>query len=329
MNSRDGLLSAVAGVLRQSGEVALCGHVMPDGDCLGSMLALGLALKKMGKQVHCLSPDPVPDQYLKMLPGAREIKYQLEDLEPGAVFVCVDCSVPERLGRFRPLLDRCGSIIIIDHHAGGDNFGDIYVNDPGAAAAGELIYALLPLLPVEIDADMAQCLYVAINTDTGSFRYDNVRPQTHRIVARLLETGFPAGLVNKKLYEEKPLASMRVLGEALKTLEVSACGRVSSMYIKRAVLNRLNASDEHVDGVTNYPRMIEGVEVALFFRELEDGRYKVSLRSKHFLDVNKLATRFGGGGHHRAAGCIMEGELADVCHRIKDAALRALEEEGR
>lgn len=329
MNNREELLSAVADTLNRAGSVALCGHVMPDGDCLGSMLALGLGLRRMGKRVYLLSPDPVPDQYLVLLPGAGEIRSSLPEAERVEVFVSVDCSVPQRLGHFETLLGQCERIIILDHHAGGDNFGHIYLNDPGVAAAGELVFELLGLLPVTLDHELALCLYVAISTDTGSFRYDGVRPDTHRITARLLETGIPAGYINKKLYEEKPLVCLQVLSEALKTLEVSPCGRVSSMYIERRTLNRLNARDEHVDGVTNYPRMIEGVELALFFRELEDKRYKISFRSKHFLDVNKLAARFGGGGHHRAAGCIMAGELADIRRRVMEAAMAALEEEGK
>lgn len=329
MNKREKLLTAAADILRGAGDVALCGHVMPDGDCLGSMLALGLALRRLGKQVHLLSPDPVPDQYLALLPGSGKIKHELRETGTPEVFVSVDCSVPHRLGHFESLLDRFSKIIILDHHAGGVDFGHIYLNEPDAAAAGEIIYDLLHLLPAHVDTDIATCLYVAINTDTGSFRYDGVRPDTHRIVARLMETGIPAGYINKKLYEEKPLVCLQVLGEVLKTLDVSPCGRVSSMYINRKTLHRLSARDEHVDGVTNYPRMIEGVELALFFRELDDGRYKVSFRSKHFLDVNKLASLFGGGGHYRAAGCIMSGELADIRRQIVDAALIALEEEGK
>jgi len=329
MTSRSELLSAAADMLRASESVALCGHVMPDGDSLGSMLALGLALRSMGKQVHLLSPDPVPDLYLGLLPGAGDIKSELQVPDMPEIFVSVDCSVPERLGQFKALLDRFKGIIIIDHHAGGFNFGHLYLNDAEAPAAGELVYELLQMLAVDIDIDIALCLYVAINTDTGSFRYDGVRPTTHRIIARLMETGIIAGQINKKLYEEKPAVFLQVLGAVLKTLDVSPCGRLASMYIERHTLNTLNARDEHVDGVTNYPRTIAGVELALFFRELENGKFKISFRSKYFLDVNKLASQFGGGGHRRASGCIVEGKLMDIRRQIIDAALIALEKEGK
>ena len=328
MSNRQELLSAAAHTLSRAGDIALCGHVMPDGDCLGSMLALGLALRRMGKNVYLFSPDPVPNQYATLLPGAAGVAVEVPGEYAPEVFVSVDCSVPARLGRFKALMDSSKKIIIVDHHAGGFNFGHIYLNEPSAAAAGELVYELIDLLPVEMDADMAFCLYVAINTDTGSFRYDGVGSHTHRITARLLEKGIPAGYANKKIYEEKPRVCLQVLGEVLKTLDLSRCGRIAWMHLDRKTLHGLNARDEHADGVTNYPRMIEGVELALFFRQLEDGSYKVSFRSKYFLDVNKLASRFKGGGHLRAAGCVMNGELAEIKRQVVDAALIALEEEG-
>lgn len=323
MDEREKLLSVAADVLYHSRKVAICGHVMPDGDCLGSELALGLAMQKLGKDVVLLSPGPVPEVYY-FLPGASEIRLEIGKQDDFDVFVSVDCSVPERLGHFKDLLHRAGRVITVDHHAGAFVFGDVYLNDPGAGATGEIIYDLLKLLPVEIDIEMGSCLYVAIITDTGSFQYDNTGPKTHLQVAELMKLGVPAARINKLLYEEKPLASMLVLGEVLKTLNISPCGRVAWMSISRDVLNRLHAGDEHVDGLINYSRMIKGVEVALFYKELENNKYKVSFRSKYYLDVNKLAALFGGGGHSRAAGCIMEGDLKEIQRRVYEATLIAL-----
>ncbi|MCL2336083.1 MAG: bifunctional oligoribonuclease/PAP phosphatase NrnA [Firmicutes bacterium] len=326
MTNRLELLSAIADVLRNAGSVALCGHIMPDGDSLGSVLALGLALRRMGKRVQLLSPDPLPDQYLNLLPGAAEIQLELQGEWP-EVLVALDCSDPERLGRFAPLLNSFNTVVIIDHHAGGIDFGHFYLNDAQSPATGELVYELLRALPADIDAAIALCIYVSINTDTGAFRYGLVRPATHRIIAALMETGIDTGWINRQLYEEQPLVSLQVLSEALKTLTVSSCGRLASMYIARETLNRLNARDEHADGVISYPRTIKGVELAMFFRELADGKWKVSFRSKYFLDVNKLASQFGGGGHYRASGCTVEGKLADVRRQVTEAALAALENE--
>lgn len=326
MPERSKLYFAVAETLHQARNIALCGHVMPDGDCLGSMLALGRALKIMGKEVLMLSPDPVPELYA-FLPGVSEITVTGDGHKVVDVFVSVDCSVPDRLGCHHSFLERAGRVIVLDHHAGASVFGHIYLNEPGYAAAGEIVYELLRLLPVSLDPEMAACLYVAIITDTGSFRYDNTGPQTHIRVAELIKLGIDAARINKLLYEEKPLVSMKVLGHVLQSLCVSDCGRVAWMSVRQDTLRELNASNEHVDGFINYPRAIKGVELALFYREMEANKYKVSLRSKYFLDVNKLAAQFGGGGHQRAAGCIMEGGLEEIQRRMLKAALIALKDE--
>lgn len=325
---KEQVLSAVVDALGRSKNVILCGHVMPDGDCIGSVLALGRALKKMGKKVVLLSPDPVPEMYA-FLPGASDIQINLTGQEEFDTFVVMDCSVPNRLGRYKNLLDQAERVIVLDHHAGATVFGHIYLNESGYAATGELVYELLQMLPVVVDLKMAECLYVAMVTDTGSFSYDNTRLETHLIVAELLRLGIQAAYINKLLYEEKPLISLKILGVALQTLNVSDCGKVAWMSVNRSTIKQMNASDEHVDGFINYPRMIKGVELALFFREMEEGKYKVSLRSKYFLDVNKLASRFGGGGHIRAAGCIMEGDLVDIQRRLLKIAINALKDENK
>ncbi len=317
---------AMVNEINKAEKIALCGHVMPDGDCLGAMLALGLALRQIGKEVVFYSPDPVPELYA-FLPGADEVRIELDQHWRFDLFVSVDCSVPDRLGLFQELLNRAGRVIVLDHHAGSVVFGNVYINLPAHAAVGEIVFDFLPLLPVTIDKDIATCLYVAIVTDTGSFSYDNTSSQTHYRAAELMQLGAPAARINKLLYEEKPLVSLKVLSTVLQTLCISDCGRVACMFIKRDTMHCLNASDEHVDGVINYPRMIKGVELALFFRELEDGKYKVSLRSKYYLDVNKLAAHYGGGGHSRAAGCLMEGDFEDIKSRLFQSALIALEDE--
>jgi len=312
--------------LSKAERIALCGHVMPDGDCLGTMLALGLALRQMGKKVVFYSPDKVPDLYA-FLPSAGEVRVELDKQGQCDLFISVDCSVPDRLGHFQELLDRAGRVIVLDHHAGAVVFGDVYINLPDHAAVGEIVYDLLPLLPVVIDEDIATCLYVAIVTDTGSFSYDNTSSQTHYRASRLMRLGAPTAQINKLLYEEKPLVSMQVLSAVLQTLGISECGRVAWMSMQRDTLNSLKASDEHVDGMVNYPRMIKGVELAMFFRELEEGQYKISLRSKYYLDVNKLAALYGGGGHSRASGCLMKGDFEDIKNQLLQTALTFLKDE--
>jgi len=326
MNSKELIINQIASVFAGVKTIAICGHVNPDGDSLGSELALGLALRKMGKEVLLFSPDPVPEIYA-FLPGASEVMNQPVDSSVKYdLFISVDCSVPERLGSFIKLMEQSEQVVIIDHHAGSTVFGNIYLNDPEAAAAGEIIFDLLKALPVDIDSNIAQCLYVAIITDTGSFRYDNTGPDTHLKVAELLRVGIPAAHINKQLYEEKPLVSLKILKEALSTLTLSRCGRIAWMCVSREALKQINAHDEHVDGIINYPRMVRGVELALFYREVDQDKFKISFRSKYNLDVNKLASLFGGGGHSRAAGCTIDGDFESVHKEILKAALQALED---
>lgn len=317
-------LAEIAMVIQRAERVLLCGHLMPDGDSLGSVLALGLTLEELGKKVTMAGPDPVPAIY-NFLPGLE--RFLVGD-PPGGLYdtlIVLDCSVPERLGKgYQDLLSRDTVIINIDHHAGSTPFGTYRYIDPQAAAVGEIIFDLLQLMQVSITLETATCLYTAIITDTGSFQYDNTKPDTHRRVARLLEIGVPAAQVNIRLYEEKPRVALLLLGAALNTLSVSPCEKVCWMTVSRDILRDTGAGDEHTDSLVNYTRSIRGVQVGLLFRELSDGKYKISFRSKDTVDVNRLAALFGGGGHPRAAGCVMQGDLGEIQEKIVAASVLAV-----
>lgn len=316
-------LGEIAGVLGQAQSFLICGHEMPDGDALGSVLALGFILEKLGKKVVMAGPDPVPQMY-RFLPGVE--RFQAGEPPRGEFdyLVALDCSVPERLGNgYRELLAGGLPVINIDHHVGSVSFGTYRFVDVNAAAVGEIIFDLAGLLEVKISPNAATCLYTAIVTDTGAFRYDNTSSATHRRVAQLLELGVSAAQVNVLVYEEKPGSAIRLLGAALSTLSLSACGKVGWLTVTRDMLRLAGAEDEHTEGLVNYARRIAGVEVGLLFRELADGRYKISFRSKNYVDVNRLAGLFGGGGHARAAGCVLRGDLAIIRERIVAAAVEA------
>lgn len=315
-------LVEIAGVLRKAGKIVLCGHVMPDGDCVGSVSALGMALEALGKQVVLASPDPLPD-ILSFVPGFGRFLIGEEPLRGEYdTFVIVDCSVPERLGKVRGLLERDMATVNIDHHVSTGHFAGFNYIDPAAAAAGEIVLDLIDLLGVGVSRDMAVCLYVALVTDTGSFQYENTSGATLRRAARLLETGIPSSAINIWLYEEKPLVTLQVLGEALTTLEVSPCGKVAWITVDKKMINKLAARDEHIGGLINFVRTIKGVEVAILFREIAQGRYKVGFRSKGAVDVNLLAARFGGGGHARAAGCVLEGDPGEIKKSVLAVAVQ-------
>ncbi|RKO66325.1 DHH family phosphoesterase [Desulfofundulus salinus] len=320
-------LGTIAECLKKSRRVVLSGHVMPDGDCLGSVAALGLGLLKLGKEVTLASPDPLPELY-HFLPGADRFLIGEQALKGDYdTFVVLDSSVPERLGPLKDLLFRDLVVCIIDHHVGKHDFGHHVYVDPKAAATGEIIQDLLDLLQVQPQVEIASCLYTAIVTDTGSFRYQNTTPLTHRRVARLMDEGVDAARLNVLLFEQKSLLHLRVLQAALQTLDLTPCGRVAWMSVTRETLDSLGAREEHTDGLIDYVRSLRGVEVALLFREIVPGRWKVGLRSRGRVDVQRVASRFNGGGHLRAAGAVVEGEGGVITKRVVEAVLKAMQEE--
>lgn len=319
-------LQEIWDVLKNSSRVFICGHVIPDGDCLGSVAALGMALEQLGKQVVLASPDPIP-QALSFLPGAQRFFIGVDnpsDAPDFDTFVVLDCSVPERLGSLRRLLERDVVVVNIDHHMSSHNFAHYNYLDPAAAATGEILCDLIEIMGAGLSRDVATCLYVAIVTDTGSFQYENTSPETLRRAARLMESGINASSINTRLYEEKPIQNIRLLGAALESMNLSTCGRVAWTVVERDLLRRFSAGDEHTDGLVNFLRTIRGVEVAILIREIERCKYKVGFRSKGKVNVHNLASRLGGGGHVRASGCILAGNLREITERVIDEAVMAV-----
>lgn len=316
-------LRQVADALRGCRRLLLSGHIMPDGDSVGSTLALARLLEAGGKLVTAVCPDPVPAMY-RFLPGAEGL-VEGKDLQDTGfdTVVLLDCSDPERVGpHVAPYLERPGlPVIVIDHHISTPPYGDLNYIDPRAAAVGEIIYDLSFVLGVPISPEAGTCLYTAIMTDTGSFRYENTTAGTLRRAAHLVDLGVSPAGVNTAIYEERPLAVIRLLHAALGTLTLSPSGRVAWMSITSAVEKDVGARGEDAEGIINYARMIAGVEIAILFRQVEPKAFKVGFRSKHFADVSVLAQQFGGGGHSRAAGCTITGDLAE----IEPAVVRAAE----
>lgn len=315
-------LRVVAEVLLNCQRPLLCGHVMPDGDSLGSVLALGMALQTKGKEVTMVSSEPLPDLY-EFLPGIKEVVVGSVPERDYDLLVVVDCSVPERLGStIIPLVDSGLPVVVIDHHVNDQPFGNYNYVKSAAAATGEIIMDLLEQLGISLNLDLAINLYTAIVTDTGSFRYENTTPETHVKIAKLLECGVPVSLLSNLIFGEQPLKSIRLLAVALRNLEVSECGRIAWISIEREEIEAVGAEDQHIEGLISYPRKIKGVELAISFRELDENKVKVSFRSKYTVDVNLLAKKFGGGGHVRASGCTIKGNPLDV----KEAVLKEAKE---
>jgi bifunctional oligoribonuclease and PAP phosphatase NrnA len=285
-------------------------HEGPDGDAVGSSLALANYLQRLGKRVTIYLADPVPEVY-RFLPRADSVLGQLPDQDYDVCFV-LDVGEFRRAGSAITDCSRIGIFINLDHHKNCAEFGTLNLIDPAACATGALVYRLIKAAGHEIDYDTALCIYTAVITDTGSFRYSNSNPEAFAIAGEMVAAGINAWFVAEHLYESQPRQRLELLALALNTLHISECGKFASVTVTLDMYDKTGAGAELTDGFVNYPRSIQGVEVAIFFRELRAGAFKVGFRSKGKVDVSALAHSFGGGGHHNAAGCVVEGELSSV-----------------
>lgn len=289
-------------------------HVDPEGDAIGSSLALYYALKGLGKKVCVYNESGVP-RILKFLPGAEFIVRSLESVnEYDAIFV-VDCGDIDRLGKLKNNLEKL-KIINIDHHSTNDSFGHLNFVDRNAAAAGEVVYDLLKKLGITFTREIATNLYTAVVVDTGSFRYASTTPRSFKIAAELLTMGVDPWEVAKNIYENFPYERMKLLGDALQTMELVKNGLYAFMVVTREMLSKYNATEDLTEGFVNFGRAVEGVEVSILFKETGEDQYKLSFRSKGDINVAMIAQSLGGGGHKNAAGCKLRGSLAEVKQKV-------------
>ena len=307
----------------------LTSHVRPDGDALGSEVAFAAFLEKLGKQATVLNSDPPPAN-LEWLPGMRDVRVFNGSLaerqcidEAGAVFV-LDTNAEHRLGELAgPVRGARGPKALIDHHTHPEGWFDVrYVSVP-ASSTGELIYEIIAAYdPDLIDARIATALYVAIMTDTGSFRYAGVTPRLHRIVADILERGaIVPGDVHAAIFDRRPMEGLRLLGQALETVRMHCSGRVASITVTPRMLQDTGASSEETEGFVNYALSIDGVAAALLFLETAKGT-KVSFRSRGNIPVDAWARAFGGGGHKNASGAFLFEPLEQVFAKVLRPASR-------
>jgi phosphoesterase RecJ-like protein len=317
-----GDLSAICRVLREKDRFLIACHENPEGDAIGSELALALALRKMGKTATVLNADPVPANLL-FLPGAGTIIFT-EDGSKYDVAVVVDCGSPERTGRVGRELRKCPLLVNIDHHRTNGDLGELSLVDPDAAATGLLIHRVLTAMGYEIGLDVATNIYVAVLTDTGSFHYGSSSPEAFEVAGQMVRRGVDPWAVAEQVYETQSALRLRLLGRVLDSLDISADGRVACVTTMRDDLREFASGKDALEGFINYPRSIVGVEVAVSFREEDGDVFRVSFRSKGRVDVSAVAARFGGGGHRNAAGCTVPGTLADVKKRVLEALAAVL-----
>ncbi len=296
-------------------------HENPDGDAIGSTLAMCHLLWALGKRAVPYNVDPVPFNFA-FLRGADQLISDpdaLTAMEPLEVTLLLDCAQKDRAGDRFPEAGWRPRIGVVDHHSTWDqDFADVYVRDTSAAAVGEMMYRLALTAGVAVSQEMAECCYASIMTDTGGFRYGKTTQGTFKIAAELVGCGVQPWHMNRHVYENDPLARVRLLGRVLNTLTVSECGRLAFIVVDDEMLGEPGLRPEMLDGFINYARGIRGVEVATQLRQLGPGRFKVSFRSRGTVNVAALAETFGGGGHHNAAGCAVDGSAEDIQRRLAD-----------
>ncbi len=316
-------------VIKKGKRFLVVSHVNPEGDAVGSLLGVALALRSLGKDAVAYLEDPIPALF-KFLPGADTVVHSLDGAGSFDATFAVDCGQKERLGKGFVELKEPGTIVNIDHHATNDNFGDVNIIEPGASAAGELAYDLVKAAGIEITTDIAVNLYVAIHTDTGSFRYSSATADAFTKAGDLVRHGAKPWDISSRVYENHPLKRYKLLGMVLSTIDVFDLGeadgavKVATLLVTRKMFDTAGADKDVADGFVNYARGVEGVAVGLLFRETGPDEYKVSMRSKGDIDVSAVAMSFGGGGHRNAAGFSVKGGIKDVKERVISALRQQL-----
>lgn len=305
-------IEQISGYISENNDFLIVGHSIPDGDCIGSLIGLKLAMAALGKRVRVLLQDPVPPIYLYLFGSDQVLNpNQVIDAEPNLIYL--DCSDLERTGdRVAAILDGPRQVINIDHHKSNSMFGNLNYVDHQAASTAEIVYKLLVNLQVDIDTAIANALYVGIFQDTGGFQHNNTSPETFRTAAALMEKGVDLDAVQHNLFESKSREELLLLSLALSSITSSCDGRIAWMILKHHDVAAIGALQICPEGIINHTLTIKGTEVGLLFRELSPGTIKVGFRSNSDIDVSALAARFGGGGHPRAAGATLTGTLEDI-----------------
>jgi phosphoesterase RecJ-like protein len=305
--------------LRDHQRFAVLSHVRPDGDALGSQLALALSLQALGKTVRVWNEDGILEKY-SFLPHAKLLTKPPAAKEDVDLVVALDTAVQTRLGTALDAVGSAKMTVNIDHHPSNPAYGDLVYVDPASPATGQILFELIADQKLPLTKEVAENLYVAISTDTGSFQYPNTTARTFEIAAELIRIGVDVGRVSQLLYENYPRRRIELLRELLGTMRFEGKGRVASFTLSLEMAKRLGVLPEDNEGLIDHLRAIRGVIVAVFFEELPDGKVRVSMRSKsERADVCAICMRFGGGGHTLAAGARVRGTLAEVEQKVLEA----------
>lgn len=316
-------------VLRDHQSFVLISHVRPDGDAIGSQIALGFALMAAGKSVRLINEDGLPDN-LTFMAGSDKIEQPPAEPLDVEVAIALDTAAKPRLGdNALNAASKAKIWLNIDHHKSNPSYGDLNLIDSSSPATGQILYQLIIALDLPMPAESRDAIYVAVSTDTGSFQYPSTTAKTYEMAADLIHRGLDVGTLNSRTYDNHPYRRVELMRALLNTLELSADGLVAHWEMRDQTRIDLDLRPEDSEGLIDIIRAIRGVQLAVFFEELEGGKIRVSMRSKDKrLDVCKIALEFGGGGHALAAGIRMTGPLEDAKALVLAAIRRHIDAAG-
>jgi phosphoesterase RecJ-like protein len=306
----------IARALREHQRFAVLSHVRPDGDALGSQIALALSLQAMGKTAKVWNEDGMLEKY-SFVPNANILELPPIQAEEFDVAIALDTATQNRLGKAAEAVRKAKLWINIDHHPSNPGYGDLVHIDAHSPATGQILFELLKSEQLPFNRAIAENLFVAISTDTGSFQYPNTNPRTFEIAAELLRAGVNVGRISQQIYESYPRRRIELLRVLLDNMRFDAGGKIASFSLSLEMAAQIGAKPEDNEGLIDHLRAIDGIIVAVFFEELDDGKVRVSMRSKsEAADVCAICQKFGGGGHTLAAGARIRGTLAEVQERV-------------
>lgn len=310
-------LSDVSAILLKMDNIEILTHHYPDGDTLGSAYALCLGLQSLGKSARVILAGKPADKFNYLLNGVKQQDFKADNIV--SVDVAANSMLGENEDKYTGRINLC-----IDHHISNSVTADERYVDGEAAAAAEIIFALLKEMKVNFTKEIADCLYTGISTDTGCFMYTNTTPETHKIAAELMEIGCDFEQINKAMFETKSRAKLRLERMVYDTLEFFCNGKCAVIYTTLEMQSKLGLGDDETEGLASIPRQIEGVLIGITMREKQGGTFKISVRTNGETDACEFCKRFGGGGHRAASGCAVDGSLDEVRSRLVAAAEEVL-----
>jgi phosphoesterase RecJ-like protein len=314
-------LRRIVEAVRERRRFVLSSHARPDGDSIGSQLAMAYALRALGKDAHIVNLDRPPEPMLAF-PGVSDIEVLDRVAGDFDAAIIMECSDLARTGIAG--LDR-SFVINIDHHPGNTAYGQINWFDPAAAACAEMVFRLVRALDVPLSIEIATHIYLAILTDTGSFHYSSISPQTFDICRQTLEAGVDPVRVARAVYDSNHVGRLRLFGAVLNAMQIDPAGRIAVLYVDHEMARAAGGTYEDTEGLINMPLTVREIQAVVFFKQIDGNEYRISLRSKEQVDVGAVAKEFGGGGHKNAAGCTVTGPIDALQKLFIEKLERAIE----